>query len=680
MYYDLRLVTAVKGVGRVRAAQLNRLGIRTVQGLLEHYPMRYEERGSISSISALIPGEFGTIEVNVVQILERKVRGSLIITTVTVCDSTGSAELIWFNQPHIKQQFQPNMNIIVSGMVEKRSGKIQLSKVEWTKSGDADRAGGIIPIYHSTEKLHQFALRQMIELTLSELKLQETLPPEIITAYSLLPRDQALRTIHCPQNKGELEEARRRIIFEELYFMQCALLYSKQQQQHTLTGIKHNKNGALFQKTLDSLPFQLTADQKQALTEITQDMEDTRPMRRLLQGDVGSGKTVIAILALIKTVENGFQGALMAPTEILAEQHYRTLQELLDPLEVRSGLLTGSISAKTRAETLFNLRTGQIDIIIGTHALIQKDVDFANLGLVVTDEQHRFGVEQRAQFESKGKSPDVLVMTATPIPRTMALTVYGDLDVSIIKQLPPGRKPIKTYHVSSQLRDRVYANLATKEIQLGRQVYVVCPMIDETEDTDMQSAVTLFEELKTRWYRHNISCALLHGRLNHPERELIIQDFLEGRIQALIATTVIEVGVNVPNASVMIIESAHRFGLAQLHQLRGRIGRGQEQSYCVLISDSQSDESLFRLRSMTETQDGFVLAEKDLALRGPGQFFGLKQHGMLELKLADLIRDFPILLQARQAAHETVSTPVLTKIIKPALDYYFSIWQAGVRN
>lgn len=680
MYYDLRLVTAIKGVGRVRAAQLSRLGIRTVQDLLEHYPMRYEDRGAITPICELTLGEFGTIEANVVEISERKLRNSLVITTINVCDSTGSAELVWFNQPHIKQRFHPNMNIVASGMVEKRFGKIQFTKVEWKESIESDKAGGIIPVYRSTEKLHQFALRQMIELTVNESELEETIPSEIVESYSLLPRNQVLRAIHCPQNQHELEEARRRIIFEELYFMQCALLYSKDQQKHSLMGIKHNRNGILFQKTLESLPFQLTADQEQVLQEIIQDMEDPRPMRRLLQGDVGSGKTVIAILALIKTVENGFQGALMAPTEILAEQHYRTLQELLDPLEVRSSLLTGSISPKDRAETLFNLRTGQVDIIIGTHALIQNDVNFASLGLVVTDEQHRFGVEQRAQFEAKGKSPDVLVMTATPIPRTMALTVYGDLDVSIIKQLPPGRKPIKTYHVSSQLRDRVYSNLATKEIKLGRQVYVVCPVIDETEDADMQSVIALFEELNTRWYRHNISCALFHGRLNRVERELIIQDFCKGKIQVLVATTIIEVGVNVPNASVMIIESAHRFGLAQLHQLRGRIGRGQDQSYCVLISDSKSVESLFRLRSMTETQDGFVLAERDLALRGPGQFFGIKQHGMMELKLAELVRDFPILLKARQAAITTISTPAWLEIIKPSLNYFFSLWRTSARN
>jgi ATP-dependent DNA helicase RecG len=679
LYFDLRLVTAIKGIGRVRAAQMNRLGIKTVQDLLEHYPMRYENRGAITPIRALKHDEFGTIQASVVQVTERKPRASLVITTVTVCDNTGSAVLVWFNQPHIKQAIHPDMTIVASGLVEKRYGKIQLSKLEWEAADVSATVGGIIPIYNSTEKLHQMALRLAIEIALATTTFEETLPPDIIESYSLLPRNKSLAAIHCPKNQHELEDAKRRLIFEELYYMQCALLYNKRQQQHSLSGIKHSANGALFQKIRNALPFQLTSDQKLSLQEITQDMEDTLPMRRLLQGDVGSGKTVLAVLALIKTVENGFQGAMMAPTEILAEQHYRTLQELLDPLEVRSALLTGSISAKARAEILFNLRTGQIDIIIGTHALLQEDVIFAALGLVVTDEQHRFGVEQRAQFEAKGRTPDVLVMTATPIPRTMALTIYGDLDVSTIKQLPPGRKSIKTYHISSELRSRVYANLAVKQIELGRQVYVVCPLIDESEDSDMQSVVALFEELKTK-YMHNISCALFHGRLNHAERELIMKGFCEAKIQLLVATTVIEVGVNVPNATVMIIENAHRFGLAQLHQLRGRIGRGQEQSYCVLISDSQSDEALFRLRSMTETQDGFVLAERDLLLRGPGHFFGLRQHGMPELKLADIVRDLPLLLQAREAAQRTVVNKIWMEQIKPILSYYFGTWLASIRN
>ena len=684
MHFDVRPITSIKGIGRVKASHLKRLGIITVQDLLEHYPMRYEDRGSIVFIAALKANELGTIHVNVMQITERKTaskvsRGSLVITAVSVRDSSGTAELVWFNNPHIKKSILPGMNLIVSGFVERRFGKIQLSKIEWKEASDFASAGGIAPVYNSTESLHQQFFRQALEDLVLSLAIEETMPSDVVKSYHLASRNESYKGIHFPKDSKDLEAARKRRIFEELYFMQCALLYNKSQQKFSLSGIKHAPNGALLQKTLLSLPFQLTKDQINALHDITQDMEDTFPMRRLLQGDVGSGKTVLAIIALVKTVENGFQGAMMAPTEILAEQHYRTIQELLDPFEVRSALLTGSLSAKARAETLFSLRNGQIDIIVGTHALIQSDVYFANLGLVITDEQHRFGVEQRAMFEAKGRAPDVLVMTATPIPRTMALTVYGDLDVSTIKELPPGRKAIKTYHVTSELRKRVYSNLALREINSGRQVYVVCPLIDESEESDMQSVVALFEELQAT-FMSGIPSALFHGRINHAERELIMKAFCEGRIKLLVATTVIEVGVNVPNASVMIIEDSHRFGLAQLHQLRGRIGRGSHQSYCVLISDSQSEDAKFRLGSMTETQDGFVLAERDLILRGPGQFFGIRQHGMPELKLADIVRDLPILLQAREAAQLTIATPAWLAFIKPALDYYFGSWILGVRT
>lgn len=679
MYHDLRPVTAIKGIGRFKTLQLSRLGIKTVQDLLEHYPLRYENRGSITPIAALTNNAFGTIRARVIQVTERKPRAALLLTTATVCDDSGSAVLVWFNQPHIKQMLAVGTTIIASGLVEKRYGKIQLTKLAWEKAADSVGVGGIIPVYNTTEKLPQNALRQAIDAALTDLDLQESLPPAIVKGHSLLSRNVALTAIHRPKTQQELDAARYRLMFEELYYLQCALLYNKGQQQHALAGIKHAANGPLFQKVLTSLPFQLTADQKQALHEITADMENPLPMRRLLQGDVGSGKTVLAVLALIKTVENGFQGAMMAPTEILAEQHYQTLQELVDPFAVRSALLTGSSSAKERAETLCHLRTGQIDIIIGTHALIQADVAFAHLGLVVTDEQHRFGVEQRASFEAKGKTPDVLVMTATPIPRTMALTVYGDLDLSTIRELPPGRKPIKTYHVSSKLRDRVYRNLAVKQIEAGRQAYVVCPLIDESEESDMRSAIALFEQLKTT-YMQDRACALFHGRLSYGERVQIMKEFCENKIQLLVATTVIEVGVNVPNATVMIIEDAHRFGLAQLHQLRGRIGRGPEQSYCVLISDSQNEEAQFRLRSMTQTQDGFVLAERDLELRGPGHFFGVQQHGMPELKLTDIVRDLPLLLESRKAAQCTIANAGWMEQIKPMLDYYFDKWALGTHS
>lgn len=686
MNYDNRPVSAIKGIGHVRSVQLARLGVFTIQNLLEHYPVRYENRGSITPVAFLTDNQLGTIQATILQVTERKTLLSgnrsrpLLITTATVRDESGTAELVWFNQPHQKNRLQSGMKIIASGMAEKRFGKIQIKKVEWEEVSLNNTVGGISPVYSSTENLSQLFLRDTIRYVLTALPANDDpLPPAIKARYNLLGRLESLRGIHQPENEQELKQSRTRLAFEELYYMQCALLYCKQQQKSVLSGIKHNSDGELTKKTLAALPYQLTADQQMALNEIKQDMEDPRPMRRLLQGDVGSGKTILAILALIKTVENGYQGAMMAPTEILAEQHFRTIQELLDPMEIRSALLTGSLGAKARAEVLFNLKAGQIDIVIGTHALIQENVHFAHLGLVITDEQHRFGVEQRTLLEEKGKSPDVLVMTATPIPRTMALTVYGDLDVSTIKELPPGRKPIKTYHITSELRHRVYSNLVLKEISLGRQVYVVCPLIEESEDSDIQSVITLFDELKSRYMR-DIPCALFHGRMNSAQKETIMGDFCAGKIKLLVATTVIEVGVNVPNATAMVVEDAHRFGLAQLHQLRGRIGRGEYQSYCILISDSKSEDSQYRLRSMTETQDGFVLAERDLVLRGPGQFFGLRQHGMPELKLADMINDLPLLLQAREAAAQTVMDSELIEQVKPSLDYYFGPWMAGFKG
>jgi ATP-dependent DNA helicase RecG len=446
-------------------------------------------------------------------------------------------------------------------------------------------------------------------------------------------------------------------------------MYLRQKNKYQCRGIKHAPDGQVVAKIESILPFSLTSDQAQTLREIKADMEDTTPMQRLVQGDVGSGKTVIAAIALAKTVENGYQGAMMAPTEILAEQHYHTLAKLLASEGIRIAVLTGKLAGKAREKLLRQIKDGEVDVIVGTHALIQDDVEFRHLGLVVTDEQHRFGVRQRAHLESKGEHPDVLVMTATPIPRTMALTVYGDLDVSIIRELPPGRQPIATYSRGSDRRAKVYA-FAEDQMKYGRKVYVVCPLVDESEKVEAQSAVKIYEELASTFF-NNYPCRLLHGKMKSQEKDTIMAAFSCGEIKALIATTVIEVGVNVPNATVMIIEGADRFGLAQLHQLRGRVGRGDYKSYCVLLSDSTNEETLERLRIMTEVTDGFVLAEKDLLLRGPGQFFGTAQHGMPDLKIADIINDTDILIEARRAAQQTVCTPEYLNLIWQTLLNWF---------
>ncbi|HWR05231.1 ATP-dependent DNA helicase RecG [Sporomusa sp.] len=665
----------LKGVGPANAAKLAKLGILTVGQLLEHYPRRYEDRSNHKLIAELTDGQYETFRAVIINIGELKSHRGLKIVKVTVRDQSGVAQLTWFNQSYIKNKYKPGMELIISGKVQRRLQAIEINKpdIELAAEFNAD-SGQIIPVYPTTENTPQWQLRaltrQAVELLqTSPAPEEDSLPAEIVSGHNLMNRQQALTTIHFPKNMQTLTEARRRLVFEELYLLQCGLAYLKQKNKYRCRGIKHAPDAQLIAKIESNLPFSLTSDQTQTLCEIKADMEDTTPMQRLLQGDVGSGKTVVAAIALAKTVENGYQGAMMAPTEILAEQHYHTLAKLLAPHGIKLAVLTGKLTRKSRDQLLGHIKDGGIDIVVGTHALIQDDVEFKHLGLVVTDEQHRFGVQQRARLEAKGGQPDVLVMTATPIPRTMALTVYGDLDVSIIRELPPGRQPIATYSRGSERRARVYA-FAVDQIKAGRQVYIVCPLVEESEKVEAQSAVNIHEELSSTFFK-NYHCGLLHGKMKPQEKDAVMAAFSCGEIKALIATTVIEVGVNVPNATVMIIEGADRFGLAQLHQLRGRVGRGVHKSYCVLLSDSTNEETVERLRVMTEINDGFILAEKDLVLRGPGQFFGTAQHGMPDLKIADIIRDTDILLEARRAAQQTVCSPEYLERVWKTLKSWF---------
>lgn len=646
----------VKGVGPAKAGLLAKINIYTVRDLLEHYPRCYEDRSNLKLIRALTDGELQTFQATIISIDESRPRKGLTVTKITVRDQSGIAQLVWFNQAYLKNRFRLGMEIIICGKVERRFTTLQIAnpEVEILDGSDTLHTGRIVPIYSSVENLNQRFLRGLIYQVISSGSvISETLPDDLIGQYNLMRRTDALTNIHFPKSVEELAQARRRLVFEELFLLQSGLAFLRQKNKQSTRGVKHAPDGQLLRQAHECLPFQLTEDQQKVLQEINTDMEDVSPMQRLLQGDVGSGKTVIAALALVKTVENGYQGALMAPTEILAEQHYHTLAQLLSPLGVRLAILTGKMSKRSRQELLEQMHDGAIDIVIGTHALIQEDVEFKHLGLVVTDEQHRFGVQQRANLQAKGIAPDVLVMTATPIPRTMALTVYGDLDVSVIRQLPPGRKVVKTYVANTGMRQRVY-NFVTREVENGRQAYVVCPLVEESEKLEAQSAVQLYEELSISHFK-NIACGLIHGRMKSSEKDKIMAAFYSNDINVLIATTVIEVGVNVPNATVMIIEGAERFGLAQLHQLRGRIGRGEHQSYCILLSDSKSDDSKERLDIMTKSNDGFVLAEKDLLIRGPGQFFGTRQHGLPDLKIANIVTDIDILLEARRAVHTVFS-------------------------
>mgnify|MGYP000920585864 FL=1 len=668
-------INKVRGVGVKKAAAFARLGICTVYDLLTYYPRTYEDQSHTTPINRLRPGERSTVLGVIQSVTERPTRRrSFTVLTAMVGDGTGYVQAVWFNQRFLKSKLREGQRILLSGKVDyayNTRGQLAITGItSFEILGTQDAAEeylGILPIYGATEGLTQKQLRQMVEYALvqAEGALSETLPARIREEYRLIGRTAAFHRIHFPKQEEELLAARRRLAFEELYLIQCGLLALKKRTAEEQEGITHVKSGALAARVLAALPFDLTADQEKVWEEIERDMESPLPMRRLVQGDVGSGKTAIALLALVKTVESGHQGALMAPTEILARQHYEYLQEVLAPLGVRVGFLSGRLTKKERTEIAAALAAHEVDIAVGTHALIQEYVAFDKLGLVVTDEQHRFGVAQRAALEKKSTvTPDVLVMTATPIPRTMTLTVYGDLDVSRIEHLPPGRQPIRTFLRDEMAREKIYA-FVRKEIESGRQAYVVCPLIEASEESDLPSAEEVYEELAHGIF-YGISCGLLHGRMKSAEKEAVMSAFYADEIKLLVSTTVIEVGVNVPNASILVVEHAERFGLAQLHQLRGRVGRGSYASYCILIA-GRSASSQERLKVIEQTSDGFQLAEEDLRLRGPGQFFGAMQHGLGDLKIANVFTDMDLLLLARRAALATVDDPAMFSFVLPAL-------------
>ena len=659
-------VRYVKGVGEARAKSLAKLGITDLKSLLAYFPRAYEDRRVVRRIAELTIGERACVTAMVAGAPKlSRIRKGLELVKLRVVDESAALELTYFNQLYLKNTFRVGESYTFYGTVEGTLLRRQMTNPVFEREGQHAVTGRIVPVYPLTAGVGQSLLYRAVRQGLDEAadQLCELLPAELRAQHGLCDVRFAYENIHFPADDAALAAARRRLAFEELYFLTLGLRLLRARRAEVRGRTCANVDLTPF---LDALPFTLTNAQTRAVDDVLRDLRGARPMNRLAQGDVGSGKTMVAAAAIYCAAKNGLQSALMAPTEILAEQHYRTLAPLLEELGVRCALLTASTKAKTRRSILEQLAAGEIDLAIGTHALLSPDVLYRDLGLVVTDEQHRFGVNQRAALGAKGEAPHLLVMSATPIPRTLALMIYGDLDVSVIDELPPGRRSIKTYAVPSSYHERIYA-FVEKRLAEGRQAYVVCPMVEENgELPDERKAVTAYAEKLQREAFPSRSVRFLHGKMKPKEKEAVMRDFAAGGIDVLVSTTVVEVGVDVPNAAVMVVENAECFGLSQLHQLRGRVGRGPWQSYCILVSDNRGEDNKTRLDAMCRTQSGFALAEEDLRLRGPGDFFGARQHGLPTLRVADLACDMALLHEAQGAAEALLaSDPTLER--RPAL-------------
>ena len=642
-------VKYIKGVGPNRVKLLNKLGIFTLKDLITYYPRTYEDRSKPKNIAECIDGEEVLIEAYASgRVSDVRLRGKSMQKLV-IRDETGVATAVWFNQSYLKNKFEQGKKYTFYGKVNNTFGRITINSPVFDEEGKSSNTGKIIPIYPLTFSLSQNTIRRIMENAIKEVEgnLEETLPDYILKEHKLEGINEATKSIHFPQEFKDFNIARNRLAFEELLTMQLALLELKNSYINEEKGIQFSKD-VHMSDIINKLPFRLTNAQRRVLEEIDNNMESEKPMNRLLQGDVGSGKTVIAMCAAYKAVKCGYQAAIMAPTAILATQHLENFKKILDELDIKCELLISAMTKKKKTELLERLKNGEIDILIGTHALLQENVEFKNLGLVVTDEQHRFGVKQRTTIVEKGQNPDVLVMTATPIPRTLALILYGDLDISIIDELPPNRKKIDTFAVTKGMEDRIN-NFIKVQLKEGRQAYIVCPLVEENEELDLKSVEKLYEKCKTENFPE-YRVEYIHGKMKAKDKDDIMMKFKNKEIDILISTTVIEVGVDVPNANIMVIEDAQRFGLAQLHQLRGRVGRGEYKSYCILKYEGKGETVRKRMKVMCDTNDGFIISEKDLELRGSGDFFGTMQHGLPEFKIANLFEDMNILKVAQEAA------------------------------
>jgi len=618
-------VQYVKNVGPTRVKLLNKLNINTLQDLISYFPRNYEDRGIAKRLSDCTDGEDALIKGVAITKVQEIFARRLKMYKLVIRDGETPCTIIWYNQSYLKNVIKIGHIYNFYGKVEIKLGRYEMKSPIFDESGENKNTGKIIPIYPLTYGITQNTIRKIIENGVNEAygNLEETLPDYILEQYKLMDINNAMKKVHFPDNKQDFIKARYRLVFEELLSFQLALLKIKENYKNDEKGIEFDKN-VKMSDVINTLPFKLTRAQLRVLEEIDLDMESSKPMNRLLQGDVGSGKTIVSEIAAYKAVKSGYQAAILAPTAILATQHFENFQKTLNQFGIKIELLISAITKKKKQELKERLKNGEIDILIGTHAMLEDDVEFKNLGLVVTDEQHRFGVKQRAKISAKGNNPDVLVMSATPIPRTLALILYGDLDISIIDELPPNRKKIDTFAVGKDMENRINAFI-TKQIKQGRQCYIVCPLVEENEEMDLKSVTELAEKLQKETFPQ-FRVEFLHGKMKSKEKDEIMLKFKNKEIDILISTTVIEVGVDVPNANIMVIENAERFGLAQLHQLRGRVGRGEYQSYCILKFEGRGKVVQERMKIMCQTNDGFIISEKDLELRGSGDFFGTAQH------------------------------------------------------